>query len=481
MAEDDSSFGEVAITSRNIPVTAQADVVVIGGGPAGFGAATRAAQKGADTILIERFGGLGGNMTNAFMCAIIVPKPGLNTEMLERLKSQGQVDVSERYPGLWETPVYTSGRQRSFYPDMAALVMQQILQENRVRLMVRTAFIDALVSKGGDTIEAVIVENASGVQAVKGKVFIDCTGRGNLVVRSGAPYMKTAEGLDRNLPIPSSLLWKLSNVNFESFIAYLKQDPALAKKIAEAKAAGDVSNELFRPRPVNTYGSRYKGHDTIDLCQLAAPGDALMECSIPYEWGLNCADNGADASRAEVEMRNFILAEWKFLRKYVPGFENAFITGIAPLMGQRDGNRPIGEYVLTYDDVINNRKFPDAVLKQGGTYPFDLDVPSSMRKGVRFDIPYRAFLPKKIDNLLVAGDCLAFEDNIRVNLLKSIPLSMITGEVAGISAAYAAKQGISVKEVKWTHYYVPDDHPVAFAWERGGVPRTLGSWERQLV
>ncbi len=452
------SKGEITIPARRIPITDEADVIVIGGGPAGFGAATRAAQSGADTILIERFGGPGGNMTNAFMCDCPSSQPGLDTLLLNTLKDQNQLfNALKPYPALQGKPAYDGSRQRNFYPDIAAIIMLQIMQQNKVRFLFRTAFLDAVVHPGstGSTIEAVIVENASGLQAIRGKVFLDCTGRGNVVVKSGAPYMKTADDLANGWPIPSSLMWKLSNVNFTEFLAYLPTDPSLAAKIAQARANGDINpTELFRPRPVG-YGSRYKGHDTIDLCPLPSPGEALMECSVPYEWALNCADNGADASRAEWEMRNFIYAEWNFLKKYVPGFQNCYITGIAPLMGQRDSDRPIGEYVLTYDDLTNNRTFPDGVLSISGADPYKSGT-------VKFQIPYRAFLPQKIDNLLACGDCLSFEDSIRINLLKALPLSIIQGEVAGVSAAQAVKQGISVKEVQWTQLYTPSDYPVAF-------------------
>ncbi len=459
---------QVTLSARRIPVTAEADVVVVGGGPAGFGAATRAAQNGADTILIERFGGPGGNMTNTFMCTCNTSQPGLDTLMLNTLYNQKQLfDVLKMYPTLASSPAYDGSRQRNFYPDMAAIVMLQIMQENNVRFMFRTAFVDAIVhpsSRNNKTIDAVIVENASGLQAIRGKIFIDCTGRGNLVVRSGAPYLKTADdlanvGLTNGVPIPSSLMWKLSNINFQELLAYLPSDPALANKIAQATAAGDIPPEVFRPRPVGVYGSRYLGHPTIDMCPLASPGDALMECSTPYQWGLNPEDNGADASREEWEMRNFIYAEWHFLRKYVPGFENCYISGIAPMLGLRDGDRPIAEYVLTYADVINNRSFPDGVLKITGTDPHTFVNPAT----VTFEIPYRAFLPKTIDNLLACGDCLSFEDDIRLNLFKAMPLSMIQGEIAGLSAAQAVKKRIPVKTVQWTTLYTPTDYPTAFS------------------
>jgi hypothetical protein len=189
----------------------------------------------------------------------------------------------------------------------------------------------------------------------------------------------------------------------------------------------------------------------------------------PNDWALNAAENGFDASRGEIEMRKFNIVEVKFLRKYIPGFEHAYLSEMAPYMAIREGRHPQGEYVLTWDDIINERKFPDAVLKQssGDTSDWGEDMvkrpnekgemvwkksPRANRRNFICDIPYRAFLPKKINNLLLAGECLSSTYEWFYSR-RLIPWCMRTGEVAGTAATMAIKQGISAREVKWTSGY----------------------------
>jgi hypothetical protein len=255
-----------------------------------------------------------------------------------------------------------------------------------------------------------------------------------------------------------------SGVDMDRFQAYNLSDPGFANAIAAAVAAGDLPpvdpNNLFQPEiPYISYARKYKFHPSPQIAPMAVPGNLFAEVKMPYAWGLKPGESGADASLAEVTGRQFIFQEWKFLKKYIPGFENSVIASIASMMDFRDGARPVGEHTMTYDDVVNQRSFPDAVLRQTGLDPLynggQFGPPTLPKRSVAFDVPYRAFLPKYINNLLVAGDCMCYSAEVRVNLFKAIPWSILTGEVAGVSAAMAVEQGISAKEVKWTSYYTP--------------------------
>jgi hypothetical protein len=209
------------------------------------------------------------------------------------------------------------------------------------------------------------------------------------------------------------------------------------------------------------------------MCALRGRGEMLVWSYSPYHWGLNPAEKGSDASRGEIEMRKFNAAEVKFLRKYVPGFENAYLSGSAPYMALREGRHPLGEYVLTRDDIVKESKFSDAVLKRTLGDPLDT-TPERMPRvnergelirvkpqgGIRprsytCDIPYRAFLPKKIKNLLLAGECLSCTHDWFYGY-RLIPWCMRTGEVAAAAAVKALRQGVSPKEVQWTRGYFSD-------------------------
>jgi hypothetical protein len=462
----------IKIPETKIPVVKEADIVVIGSGPAGFGAATTAARLGADTVLIERFGATGGITTNAlqghFFC-----EPGLGgglyTELYERYLHEHVIsECSEKeYPGLPGNPVFhfhkspiggMSGGKFSFHialPDPAAIVWLQMMEEANVKFMFRTLFVDAVIGDnmfGDNSIEAVIVENPSGRQAIRGKIFVDASGTANVVVRAGAPY-KPGGGSPFTAEIPGGLMWRMCGVDFDKLYQYqtTQNDPELAKLIEAAKAAGDIPDILYRPRPCggDLYGELYIGHPTLDFSPMGPPGDWQFWMNWPYEWDLRPDESGEDLTRAEVEMRKLILAEWKFLKKYVPGFENSYIVQIAPYMGIRDGCHPMGEYVLTLEDLINNRKFPDAVITKKGIDRLDFSMPSAHKTVHEFDVPYRCFLPKRINNLLLSGASMSFSQEILFYHMRGFQWSLQSGEIAATAAVKSLEQGIAPKDYKW--------------------------------
>jgi hypothetical protein len=215
----------IRIPEKHIPIAAEADVVVIGGGPAGFGAAMRSARSGVRTLLIERFGGPGGAATSGYMCVTGEgPTFPLHTEWVTGIQNEGWLfDAWKTYPQLpGNVLVHQSGRM-NFYPDDGAYVMIRMLEKAGVRLLFRTLFVDAVVKAGrtGDSsIDAVVVENASGRQAIKAKVFIDATGRADVVARAGAPF-KSA-GNEKGLPVPFSLMYRVSGVDYQKLFDYQK-------------------------------------------------------------------------------------------------------------------------------------------------------------------------------------------------------------------------------------------------------------------
>ena len=463
----------IRIPETQIPVAAEAQVVVVGGGPAGFGAAMRAARSGADTILIERFGGPGGAVTSGYMC--VTGEGGtfpLHTEWVQGLREENWLfDAWKAYPQLpGNVLVHQSGRW-NFYPDDGAYVMIQMLEKAGVRLLFRTSVVDAVVQDG--SIEAVIVENASGRQAIKGKIFIDATGRGDVVAQAGAPY-KSA-GNKQGLPVPFSLMYKISGVDYDKLFEYQKSDPALWTAIGKARAAGDIPKGLYMPYQYVMGGGwgGYSGTPQLNMCAMRGNGEMLVWSFSPYHSGLNPAENGFDASRGEIEMRKLNIAEVKFLKKYVPGFENAYLSGMAPYLALREGRHPQGEYVLTRDDILNESKFPDAVLKRTLSDPIVTDeyrMPrvnevgelirlkrpeGSKQQSYTCDIPYRALLPRKINNLLLAGESLSCTHEWFYGY-RLIPWAMRTGEVAATAAVMAIKQRITAKDVKWTSGYFTD-------------------------
>lgn len=139
------------------------------------------------------------------------------------------------------------------------------------------------------------------------------------------------------LPIPPGVMWKMSGVDYEKLFEYQKDDPKLDRAIETAKAQGELP--YYRAKKENYYGGDYTGHPRLEMCPLLHPGDMLLWASAIHEWGLNCAEDAEDVTRGELHIRKQIFSELNFLKKYVPGFENARLSGIAPFLGIREGRQ----------------------------------------------------------------------------------------------------------------------------------------------
>ena len=459
---------EHELTLAANPVALEADVVVVGGGPGGFAAALRAARMGASTILLERYDMPGGVHTAGLQGAASAGAGGIHTELMRRFADHGCIyTVTEKTLPDWagnplshyEARLQPGSRfsRSTFNPEAAGNVMVRMLDEAGVRALYGTSFVDALANNG--TISRVIVQNASGTQAIGAKIFIDGTGTAELAARAGAPFVRgggpqpaTAgwDGVHR--PVPGALLWIMSGVDFAQAVAYQKResDPTLAKLIAAAQAAGDIPDDLYRPRLSGTgaYGNAYIGHPTPDMSPIQAPGTFIFWQNVPYEWGLHMDDDAQDHSRAEKSMREFVDAEAGFLKKYVPGFENAFVSNVGRYLGIRDGRHPLGEYVLSIDDARAGRRFADAVTRPM-TKTFFWDSYASYT----FEVPYRCFLPRNIDNLLLTGASLSFTYETIFMVMRNFPWCTQTGEIAGYAAGLSLQRGIAPKALEWTEPY----------------------------
>ncbi len=469
VAQANAAPGEITLASRAIAVAAEADVVVVGGGPGGFAAALRAARMGASTILIEKYDMPGGVHTSGLQGAANKGVGGIHTELMQRFADAGCIyTVTEKALPDWAgNPLShyeahlkpgSAFIRSSFNPEGAGCVMVRMLEEAGVRAFYGTVFVDAVVKYDGEdgSITEVIVENASGRQAIRGKIFVEGSGTAELVARAGAPFVRgggtqpaTVSGDSRVRPIPGALLWIMSGIDFAQVAAYQKRanDPMLEELIAAARTARDIPPHLYRPRlsGESVYGNHYIGHPTLDMSPIQGPGTFIFWQNVPYEWALHMDDDAADHARAKQAMRELIEAEARFVKKYVPGFENAFISNVGRYVGIRDGRHPLGEYVFSIDDARASRRFPDAVTRpMTKTFFWDAYTPYT------FEVPYRCFLPKQIDNLLLTGASLSFTHETIFMVMRNFPWCTQTGEIAGYAAGQAVSQGITPKQLAWT-------------------------------
>ncbi|WP_295548429.1 FAD-dependent oxidoreductase [uncultured Pseudacidovorax sp.] len=456
-------------TVDGIPVIADADVVVIGAGPGGFAAALRARREGCSVVIVEKFDMPGGVHTSGLQGAANAGVGGIHSELMARFDREGCLyTADEKSLPDWAgnplshydyyLPPGSAFQRTSFNPDGAGNVMLRMLDEAGVQALYGAAFVDVVMVAEGDgrRITHAIVETVEGRRAVAGRLFVEGTGTAEVVARAGAPFVRgggrqpeTVAHDGQSRPVPGGLLWIMGGIDFARTAAYQKtaDDPRLERLIARARATGDIPPELYRPRLADkgVYGDHYIGHPTVDMSPIQGPGTFILWQNVPYEWALHMDDDAEHASRAKRELRRLIDAEAQFLRKYVPGFENAFIAHVGRYVGVRDGRHPLGEYVFSMDDAREERRFADAVTRpMTKTFFWDAYAKYS------FEVPYRCFLPREVNNLLLTGASLSFTFETIFMVMRNFPWCTQTGEVAGLAAARCIREGVGPKQLAWT-------------------------------
>ena len=432
--EKGPSMKTIMEPASEIKVLRESDVVVVGGGPGGHAAAVSAARSGADTVLLERYGHLGGMASGGLV--IMIPHlsdgtekiilAGQCKEWLDRLDVRGAC-VHQNYEDVGSDNKNLVDYWRDFHqfficedrvqlaamvdPELLKCVLNDMVEEAGIKLFLHSWGTRVIVDK--NEVQGVIFESKSGRQAILGKVIIDATGDGDLLPSAGAAFDRK---INPDLRIATvAVVFRLGNVDTKRHGEFKK---------TEAKKNEELMGELVKLGgfPV----AQRSAHDDVLWVSNWVPGLDIL--------------NVEDLTYAEVEIRKKMLITYDFFKKNVPGFEKSFILDTASQTGTRGSRRVIGEYTVTEEDVHSGKTYEDTIA----VCPQLRYVVSEEHPHVH--IPYRALVPREVDNLLVAGRSFSSDDIVN-NDYNLIPHCIIYGQAAGTAAALAIKSGVKVRNV----------------------------------
>jgi hypothetical protein len=419
------SNNSVREPARDVKVVAQADVLVVGGGPAGMSAALAAARNGASTILLERYNHLGGLASGGMVLVLDdmwdshfgeISVRGICLNLIERLDARGlaifprqhEWGISPAAVSRWTRwgafDFHTQDKPHpivfaaAFDPDGWKRVALEMVAEHGVNLRLHSWFSHAIVEDGN--VKGVVCDTKSGREAILGDVVIDATGDLDVAASAGAPHIGGAYML--------TTVFRLGNVDTDTAERFEHEQPAeFARLDKEVK------------RLIGGSWAHW---------WLKTPLPGVVWCNCPHMTGLDGL-KVEDLTRAEVQGRHHIHQTVDFIRKQMPGFERCIVIDIAPQTGVRQTRMLEGEYVITKEDLMARTRFPDAVAR-----------------GRDYTTPYRAIVPKQIHNLLVAGRHYSATSSAQ-KMSREIPPCMAMGEAAGVAAAMALDAGVAVRDV----------------------------------
>lgn len=441
----------IVLPQRRAQLAAEVDVLVVGGGPAGIGAALGAADAGASVVLAERYGFLGGNAT----AALVMPLMSFHTDRPTLESGQAKLFPTDHGPGepviagvlerLLERLIATRGAIRPsldtgyvvpFDPELFKGVALDLLDEAGASLLLHAFASDVLMKEG--RIDGVIFETKSGPLVVRARAVVDATGDGDIAARAGAPY-EIGREID-GLVQPMTLMFRIADFEREAFLAYAREHPdqwrgvlGLWDLVQQATAAG----ELDLPRE--------------DILFFATPHPREVSVNSTRVTGVLATDVW-DLTRAEFVARRQLRQIATFLQKYVPGFADSYVVQSGVHVGVRETRRIKGDYLLTAQDILGACKFEDVIAR--GSYPVDIHNPTGkgtiLRKlppGEAYDIPLRCLLPQGIENLLVAGRCISGTHEAHSSY-RVMPIAMATGQAAGVVAGLVAGERCGTRELR---------------------------------
>ncbi len=410
--------------TKEIPMAGEYDVLVAGGGPAGIAAGVSAAREGAKTLIVERHGVLGGNLTVGHVCPLLgeVSRGTIYDEVAGLLAGGSPEKLGHRTRNGLEIPID---------PERAKLKLTRLVAASGASFMLCTSVVDVI--KEGNRTRGLILNSPGGLVAVGARVVVDATGDGHAAYLAGAKYSVGRES-DR-LTQPVTLEFTVSNVDESRAIAaWGGSDPVKLPSgqeyrvlCREKQAAGELPENVSI---VRLHRTNHPGERSVNATQLNRI-DPLDPVSL---------------GEAEVELRRQIEVCLEFLKKYVPGYEDCRLKSSAGALGVRETRRIIGDDAVTDHDVENGTRRADAVV-HNAWFLIDIHNPKGSGQAEGFsqpakpyDIPYGAMLPAELEGIITAGRCISGTHRAHASY-RVMAICLAIGEAAGVAAAAASKLG----------------------------------------
>ena len=442
---------ETILYNQSLPVCGEYDVVVCGGGPSGCTAAMAAKREGLKTLLIESMGQLGGMAVTGLVSHWLGGRTqegewvvgGLFKSLAEEATERGyavlpRLKVEEKYHPFGWYNWFIHGIPLD--PFSVDLLLDEKMENARVDVLLHTQVVDVVTEK--NSVSHVIIHNRSGLQAIKTRAVIDATGNAEVALKSGCEIIKGRK--EDGKMTPASLIFHVYNVDRDALTKYIEKenDPKLRNLISQLreKSEWDFPYDIFIATQLVAEGEFYINTNRLTGVD-GTDGDSISE--------------GMRRGRKEIHKLMDIF------RKYIPGFEKARIKTIAPQMGIRETRRIIGDFVLTVEDLAQDREFDDCIgfSMYGWDLP-DPDKPSiqpfandevtgykyKIKKGLSTPLPFRIMIPRPVRNLICPGRAVSVEGQV-LGPVRVMAPCMAMGEAAGVAAAQVVNCNVSFSEI----------------------------------
>jgi hypothetical protein len=433
----------------SLPTLDAYDLVVCGGGPSGIPAALAAARSGLKALLVEQTGQLGGTGTSAGVSHLLGGRTsdnrawcvaGIFKEIVEDLTARGgaidprNITADGYSPHGWGGKVSNLTYGVPFDPIQMALLLDEKLLEASVDVLYFTGFVDCIVSD--EKITHLVLSNKSGLQVVPCKAVVDATGDADVAARSGCRFTK---GRDSDgLMTPATLMFHVDHVDQDQLAEYINHtdERRFGTLIKQLRSEGkwDFPYEIFISVQLNEKGTLMI--NTTRICDVDGT-------------------DGRSISRGMMQGRREVTKLFTLMRQYFPGFANARIKMVAPVLGIRETRRIIGDFVLCVDDLIQGRSFEDTIGFSG--YGWDLPDPKkpsyqpmhcdgAKTKNDYLPIPYRVMVPRPVQNVICPGRAISVERDVLGPLREMAPCYAM-GHAAGLAGVQVVNNAVSFSQV----------------------------------